>query len=130
MPDTDPIDRPELGDLDGEPVDAMTIKLTGGASFPRRLEESELVVLVITGNATPGISVKRIDGRLTRIHTVKVIQLAEPTAQLADEAAAFLQAITDAEDGTEHLPFDKDVAEDPDDDWEYKDPDPQPPEED
>ena len=106
MPASDS-DRPELGDLDGEVVEAVTVKLTGGAAFPRRLEEAERVVLVITGTAVPGINVKRIDGRLTRIHTVKVMQLAEPTDQLADEAAAFLQAFADADEGSEPLPFDK-----------------------
>ena len=99
-------DRPELGDLDGEAVEAVTVKLTGAAAFPRRLEEDERVVLVITGSAVGGISVKRIDGRLTRIHTVKVAQLAEPTDQLAEEAASFLQAFADADEGSEPLPFD------------------------
>lgn len=99
-------DRPELGDLDGEAVEAVTVKLTGGAAFPRRLDEDERVVLVITGSAVGGISIKRIDGRLTRIHTVKVAQLAEPTDQLAEEAASFLQAFADADEGSESLPFD------------------------
>ncbi len=106
MPATDRPDRPELGDLDGEAVDAVTVKLTGGAAFPRRLEEDERVVLVITGTAVAGINVKRIDGRLTRIHTVKVAQLAEPTDRLAEEAASVLQAFADAEEGSAPLPFD------------------------
>ena len=105
MPASD-TDRPELGDLDGEAVEAVTVKLTGGAAFPRRLEEDERLVLVITGSAVGGINVKRIDGRLTRIHTVKVAQLAEPTDQLAEEAASFLQAFADADEGSEPLPFD------------------------
>jgi hypothetical protein len=111
-------DRPELGDLDGEAVEVVTVKLTGGAAFPRRLEEDERVVLVITGTAVPGINVKRIDGRLTRIHTVKVIQLAEPTDQLAEEAASFLQAFADADAGSEPLPFDEGPGQPPSDEEE------------
>ena len=104
--------RPKLGDLDGEAVEAVTVKLTGGVDFPRRLEEAERVVLVVIGSAVPGINVKRIDGRLTRIHTVKVMQLAEPTDQLAEEAAAFLQAFADADEGIDPLPFDGGLSED------------------
>ena len=115
MPAND-ADRPELGDLDGEAIDVVTVKLTGGAVFPRRLEEDERVVLVITGNAVPGTKVQRIDGRLTRIHTVKVTQLAEPTDQLAEEAASFLQAFADADEGSEALPFDDSASGDEEDD--------------
>lgn len=113
MPDQ-PIPH-SYGDLDGEPIDLVVIRLSGAGGFGRTLEEGERIVLVVEGQA--GLpTIKRVDGRLQRIHTIKVDKASEPTDRLADEAATFLQAYVDEIAGREALPFEDDTDEDDEDD--------------
>lgn len=97
-----------FGDLDGEPIDAVTIKISGTTRFPRSLDDGERVVLVVEGTAKPDVAIKRTEGRLVRGQTIRLDTAAEPTDQLADEATIFLKLIADAENGRTELPFDED----------------------
>lgn len=102
-----------LGDFDGEVIDLAVIKLTGGGRVDHRPGEKERICLIVTGTVSDKVQVARIDGRLVRIHSVKVDQVAEPYEQLADDAAKFLEQITEGMEGRAALPF-EDEPEDGD----------------
>lgn len=111
MPQTPPAD---LGTIDGEAIEGATAKLTGTVTLGRVVAPGERLVLVVEGIAAGDVTVKRIDGRLVRIHRVKVEAAAEPFDELADETAAFLQAMADELNARAQLPFDEDDLEDDD----------------
>jgi hypothetical protein len=100
-----------FGDLDGEPIDAIAVKLSGTGRLDRKIGEGERVVLMITGTASlPAL--QRIDGKLFRVHTIKAERIAEPVAELADEVEAFIQAVEDKRKGQDPLPMDDEEGED------------------
>lgn len=105
--------RPRFGDLDGELVEVLTLRLTGGGRFPRLPAEGERVVLVIEGTVTDRVSFDRIEGELVRTHSVKIQRVAEPTDRLGEEAADFLQTVVDELENRRGLPFPP-ATEDPD----------------
>ena len=94
-----------LGDFDGELIDIVVLKLSGGGRVEHRPGEQERICLVVTGTVSDKVQIARVDGRLVRIHSVKIDQVAEPYDQLADDAAKFLEAITGELDGKSPLPF-------------------------
>lgn len=105
-------DAPRFGDLDGEIIEAVAVRLTGGGRIDRLPKEGERVVLVVTGTVSDKVRVERVNGRLIRVHAVKAEQVAEPYDQLASDTEAFLRAIAEAADGAQAIPFD-DESEDP-----------------
>lgn len=112
MPDQTHDAAAPLGDIDGEAIDAVTIRLSGTARFPRRLNDGERVILVIEGTTKSDLAIKRKDGQLIRGQTIAIETIGEPTDQLADETAIFLRLIADA--NAARLPFDEDdEARDP-----------------
>lgn len=101
-----------LGDFDGEVIEIVILKLSGGGRVEHRPGEKERICLVVTGTVSDKVQIARVDGRLVRIHSVKVDQVAEPYNQLADDAAKFLEAVTGELEGKSLLPFDEDDAKD------------------
>lgn len=102
----------ELGTIDGETIEGATAKITGTVTLGRILAPGERVVLIAEGVAAGEVTVKRVDGRLVRIHRIKVEAAAEPFDELADETAAFLTAMADELNARAQLPFDEDELED------------------
>lgn len=105
--------RPRFGNLDGEIVEVLTLRLTGGGRFPRLPAEGERVVLVVDGTVTNRVSFDRVEGELVRTHSVKIERVAEPTDRLGEEAANFLQTVVDELENRRGLPFPP-ATEDPD----------------
>lgn len=93
-----------LGNLDGEIPVAATIRITGSGWADRGLYRGEKVALTLIGDVV-GVAFKNVDGVLTRIHTVKIDSLAEPTDLLGDQVADFLSQIEDAREGRAKLPL-------------------------
>lgn len=113
-----------FGTLDGETIDLGTISLTGSGAVDRRYEGGERVVLIVEGTIADQVTLKRDDGRLVRVHKLKVSAVAPPGDQLADEVGDFLARFTDELEGRERLPF---PGEGPEaDGWEYERPEPAP----
>lgn len=94
-----------FGDLDGEEIELMAVKLSGTGLLDRVFTEDERVVLMITGVAALP-QIKRINGRLVRVHTVKAEKVAEPIEELAQEVERFIQAVDDKRKGQDQLPLD------------------------
>lgn len=89
MADTE--ERPLLGEVHGQPVDVVVIKLKGGTTIPRELAEGDTLTIVATGDV--GLPhYKRVKGVLVAEHTLVCEVVAETRDHLADEAASFLQA--------------------------------------
>lgn len=98
----------DFGTFDGEAIRLAAIRLTGGAGFGERLEEGERIVLVVTGTVGLPQLKRDPDGRLIRVHPVKVDEVAPPADELAEETARFLAAYVDELEGRTRLPFEED----------------------
>ncbi len=98
---------PDYGELDGERIALVVVKVSGGGLLERRPEEGERALLVVEGHFGSPV-VKRVDGVLVREHTVKVAKLGEAAEDLAEEADRFLQELQDRRENRQQLPFPED----------------------
>lgn len=94
----------EFGNLDGEIPRAALVKVSGAGQIDRGMLRGERVALTLIGEVT-GVAFKKVDGVLTRIHTVKVDEVGEPTDSLADAVMDFLEGVGDARAGRAKLTF-------------------------
>lgn len=95
-----------FGNLDGEIPLAGTIRISGQGWADRGLYRGEKVALALTGEVV-GVAFKKVDGVLTRIHTVKIDSLAEPIDMLADQVVDFLSQVEDSRKGRAKLPLEE-----------------------
>lgn len=103
-----------LGELDGEHIDAATVKVSGSGTIDRRLEEGERIVVVVEG--VVGVpSFKRSEGQLVRVQPLKVETVAEPGDMLAVEVAEFLELVEEEQSGKAKLPLEDDDDDPPTD---------------
>lgn len=109
---TPPAGAEHFGDFDGEVIETVVLKLTGGGRIDHR--PGERIILTVSGEVSDKVQIARINGRLVRIHSVKVDQVAEPYDRLADEIGGFLADIADKLENKAPLPFDKDEGDDDD----------------
>lgn len=84
-------ERAMLGEVHGQPVDVVLIKLKGATTIPRELAEGDTLTIVATGEVTLP-HYKRVKGVLVAEHTLVCEIVAETRDHLADEAASFLEA--------------------------------------
>lgn len=104
----------QYGEFDGEPIASLALRVTGQGSLDRVLKEGERVILTCEG--TVGLpSLKRVDGRLVRVHPIAVSKVAEPFDQLADEVERFIEEVEDRRQGRAQLPFDDPDPDAPED---------------
>lgn len=92
------------GDIDGEIPDIDAVRLTGTGTLDRSLMLGERVTVTVRGEVT-GVAFKNVEGRLVRVHTVKVETVAEPLAQLLSAVNDHLGAVDDARAGRSPLPL-------------------------
>lgn len=104
-----------LGDVDGEPVEVVTLQLTGPAAwFDRYIAEGERVVIIAEGEMQVP-KFKRVGGVLVRIQPIKVDKVGEPDEEdIAESAAEFLAELDrrrDEAEGRPQLPLENDEDE-------------------
>ncbi len=108
------------GDIDGQPIDRATVRLSGSGSVSRRLAEDLPVALIVYGHAgLPNIK-RNADDELIREHPIKPAYIAELTPELLEALAGkrkthtILDAVRDVYDGTQgiaRLPMDDEELE-------------------
>ena len=97
------------GDIDGEVPDINAVRLTGTGTLDRGLMLGERVTVTAVGEVT-GVSFKNMDGRLVRIHTVKVETAAEPPERILAAVTDHLAKVEDGRLGRTALPLEGDNA--------------------
>ena len=113
MPDSD---RPDYGELDGQPIDLVMVKIQGHALVRRAFTTGERVVLIVDGLIGPSVTVKQELGALVKTVTVKAETMAEPQADdLAGAVLEFIEAVADEQTGRMKLKFEADDDDDDDD---------------
>jgi hypothetical protein len=91
---TDP--QPTFGDLDGEVIEAVQIKLAGTVPFGGQVAAGTRVLLVAEAVVTDRVVVDRDEaGRLRRTITARVHFAATPGDELAEQAEVFLALLSD-----------------------------------
>ncbi len=92
------------GDIDGEIPDINAVRLTGTGTLDRGLMLGERVTVTAVGEVT-GVSFKNVEGRLVRIHTVKVETAAEPPERILAAVTDYLAKVEDSRLGRTALPL-------------------------
>jgi hypothetical protein len=112
-----------FGDLDGTPIDRAGIRLSGGGSITRLLDDDEPIALLVYGHAGLPAMRRNADDELVRVHSLKPTYVAELTPELIKTLAGkrttntIIDAVREVYDGTlgvARLPMDEEPAGDED----------------
>ncbi len=102
----------DFGAFEGDSVVTGSLAFQGSRPATGPLQEGDTVMLLVQAEVRSIAFSRNADGDLVRRHILRVVEAADPPADINDQVVDAIREATDAREGREPLPFDGDETDD------------------